>query len=170
MGIYIALGANMPSQIKGETRSVLDGLKYVETHLCAAKTVSVLRKSNYWKNPSWPYDQGHPDFLNAVWEIETELEPLALLVFLKTIEVAFGRSPSQRNAPRPLDLDIIDYNSRRIETKDLSLPHPRIGQRAFVLFPLAEIAPHWTHPKSGQKIWEAIARLPLKDAEKCSPS
>lgn len=170
MGIYIALGANMPSQIDGKSRGVLDSLNYVETHLCAAGTVSIVRKSKYWKNPSWPYGQGHPDFLNAVWEIETELEPLALLVFLKTIEAAFGRVPTQRNAPRPLDLDIVDYNSRELETKDLSLPHPRMAQRAFVLFPLAEIAPNWTHPKSGQKIWEAIARLPLNDALSCNPS
>jgi len=170
MGIYIALGANMPSQIDGKTRSVLGSLNYVETQLCLAGTVSVLRKSRYWSNPSWPYGLGHPDFLNAVWEIETELEPLALLVFLKTIEAAFGRKPTQRNAPRPLDLDIIDYNGREVSLKDLSLPHPRVTQRAFVLFPLAEVAPNWTHPMTGQKIWEAIARLPLKDAEKCSPS
>ncbi len=170
MGIYIALGANMPSLIDGETRSVLDSLNYVETQLCSNGTVSVLRKSKYWKNPSWPYGLGHPDFLNAVWEIETGLEPFALLIFLKKIEAAFGRIPTQRNAPRPLDLDIIDYNSREIATKDISLPHPRMAQRAFVLFPLAEIAPKWTHPQSGQKIWEAIARLPLKDALCCNPS
>jgi 2-amino-4-hydroxy-6-hydroxymethyldihydropteridine diphosphokinase len=82
-----------------------------------------------------------PDFVNAVAEIETHLDPAALLDQLLLIEGRFGRERSTRNAPRTLDLDLLLHGNRSVTSPRLTLPHPRMAERAFVLVPLAEIAP-----------------------------
>lgn len=167
MPIFIAVGSNMPSLIGGVNRTPAQSLQYAAT-LFEQRGIVVAQKSGLWESPSWPPGQGHPDFLNGVWRVETSQSPHDLLSILKDIEHQVGRKPSQRNAPRPLDLDIIDYNSRIMQSVDLSLPHPRMTDRAFVLFPLAQIAPQWVNPESGQGVWEAIARLPSDDGLSCN--
>ena len=90
---------------------------------------------------SRPVDSSGPDYLNAVAAIETRLAPRELLAALQAIENAHGRERPWRNAPRTLDLDLLAYGAARIESARLTLPHPRLHERAFVLWPLAEIAP-----------------------------
>lgn len=82
-----------------------------------------------------------PDYLNAVCEIETDLTPSELLALAKEIEHAIGRRPAARWAPRPIDIDILLYGDETIDTPELTVPHPRIAERNFVLVPLAELAP-----------------------------
>lgn len=88
-----------------------------------------------------PVDSSGPDYLNAVAAVRTTLQPLALLDALQAIELAAGRERPYRNAPRTLDLDMLLYDDLVLDTPRLTLPHPRLGQRAFVLRPLLEIAP-----------------------------
>lgn len=97
-----------------------------------------------------------PLFLNAVCRIATSLSPAKLLAFAKKIESALGRVPSFANAPRPIDIDILCYGNRIIKSTDLTIPHPRLTQRAFVLIPLAEIAPDLIHPESRKTISELL--------------
>lgn len=115
----------------------------------------VRRVSSLYETPAWP-DPSDPPFVNAAAEIETDMSPEALLAALHAIEAGFGRRRSERNAPRTLDLDLLAYHDL-IRTEDEAraeqgpvLPHPRLESRAFVLAPLAEIAPDWRHPVSAE--------------------
>jgi 2-amino-4-hydroxy-6-hydroxymethyldihydropteridine diphosphokinase len=152
--IYIALGANL-SNPKANFRRALDELK--------TQCVTVQATSGLWQSPSWPPGMGHPDYLNAVAEVSTHKTPDELLNLLHAIEDDFGRERSVRNAPRTLDLDILDYGGLVLKNDMLTLPHPRMLRRGFVLFPLAQLAPNWIDPITHLSIDEAIARLPLKD-------
>lgn len=91
-----------------------------------------------------------PDYLNAVCEIETDLTPSELLALAKEIEHAIGRRPAARWAPRPIDIDILLYGDETIGTPELTVPHPRIAERNFVLVPLAELAPDAVLPGLGR--------------------
>ncbi len=104
----------------------------------------VVRVSRFYR--SAPMDAAGPDYVNAVAELSTDLAPQALLEALQAIENAHGRVRPYRNAPRTLDLDLLLYGDLRIATPTLTVPHPRMHQRAFVLHPLAEIAPHRVSP------------------------
>jgi 2-amino-4-hydroxy-6-hydroxymethyldihydropteridine diphosphokinase len=105
-----------------------------------------------------PVDAGGPDFVNAVVELRTTLPPLDLLHRLQAIEHAHGRERSVRNAPRTLDLDLLSWDELVMRTDELTLPHPRLHQRAFVLRPLTEIAPALLLPGLGPLgPWLALA-------------
>lgn len=109
---------------------------------------------------SAPIDAGGPDYLNAVAELATRLAPLALLDALQAIEQVAGRERPYRNAPRTLDLDLVLYGDRQIQTERLTVPHPRLTERAFVLLPLAEIAPERVTPAQCQAVQDQrIARI-----------
>jgi 2-amino-4-hydroxy-6-hydroxymethyldihydropteridine diphosphokinase len=103
--------------------------------------------------------------VNAVAAVGTRLAPEQLLATLHEVEAAFGRRRSLANAPRTLDLDLLDYDGR-VEEGAPQLPHPRIETRAFVLVPLREVAPDWRHPLSGCSVSELIARLPPDGIER----
>ncbi len=122
----------------------------------------LVRRSSFWTSPAWP-DPSDPPYVNAVIEVETAQGPDEILQRLHAIEAEFGRQRSVRNAPRPLDLDLIDCRGLIREAPGPVLPHPRMAERAFVLCPLAEIAPDWTHPKSGRALDSLIAALPSAD-------
>jgi 2-amino-4-hydroxy-6-hydroxymethyldihydropteridine diphosphokinase len=98
-----------------------------------------------------------PDYLNAVCEVDTQLSPLDLLDHVKSIERSIGRRPAERWAPRPIDIDILLYNNDVIESDRLTVPHPGIVERNFVLVPLAELAPHIEHPREHRTIGDLAA-------------
>ena len=98
-------------------------------------------------------------FLNLVSEANTYLTPIELLAFVKEIEMDMGRQPGPPNSPRPIDIDILFYDNQIINTPELIIPHPRLTERAFVLVPLAEIAPDFVHPAIGKTISEMLLDL-----------
>lgn len=129
--IWIGLGANL-----GERA---DSLRAALTAIAAVSGTQVQRVSSLYR--SAPVDAGGPDYLNAVAELRTTLAPQALLEALQAIELDAGRQRPYRNAPRTLDLDILLWDDETIHTATLTVPHPRLWERAFVLLPLAELAP-----------------------------
>lgn len=146
---WIGLGANL-----GERAAAL---RQAVQALAALPGTVVLRTSSLYR--SAPVDAGGPDYLNAVAEIATTLAPHALLAALLAIELGAGRERPYRNAPRTLDLDILLYGDQRIATPQLTVPHPRMFERAFVLLPLAELAPARVPPEALQAVaGQAIAR------------
>ena len=151
--ILIALGANLPSLYGEPLETLRAALESMPQRGLAVENVS-----RFYRSEAWP-DPQDPSFMNAAARLRTELEPVALLGVLQDIERAFGRVRKTPNAPRTLDLDILDYEGR-IEAGPPTLPHPRMAARAFVLVPLRDIAPHWLHPVSGQNIDELITALP----------
>jgi len=97
---------------------------------------------------------------------QTQLSPQDLLKFVKEIEATIGRQPSLRNGPRSIDIDILMYDNLHLEQADLIIPHPRMTERAFVLAPLAEIAPNLLDPISGQTIQALVETLPQTGIKK----
>jgi 2-amino-4-hydroxy-6-hydroxymethyldihydropteridine diphosphokinase len=154
-GVYIGLGANLPGPAGPPQATLAAAL----ARLAAAGVVPV-RRSRWYRSPAWP-DPADPAFVNAVAEVETALEPAALLALLHRIEIGLGRKRSRPNAPRPIDLDLLDYRGA-VAGDGPVLPHPRLHRRAFVLLPLAEIAPGWRHPVSRRSVAELIAALPAQ--------
>ncbi len=120
--------------------------------------VRVLRLSRvYETEPVGPPGQG--PYLNQVAAVETELEPAELLALLLAVERAHGRVRTERYGPRTLDLDLLDYEGRILDLPGLTLPHPRLHERAFVLVPLLEVAPGWRHPRFGKSARELLLAL-----------
>jgi len=128
---YIGLGANL-----GDTHATL---QRAAAEIAALPGVRSLQISPLYR--SAPIDSGGPDYLNGVARIETTLEPHALLGALQRLELEHGRERPYRNAPRTLDLDLLLYGDERIDTPTLTVPHPRMHERAFVLRPLKDLAP-----------------------------
>jgi 2-amino-4-hydroxy-6-hydroxymethyldihydropteridine diphosphokinase len=150
--ILIALGANLPSTVGPPAATLRAALESLQPN------VDVRARSPFYRSAAWP-DPRDPEFVNAVANVDTELSPFELLTVLKQTEHVFGRESARRNAPRPLDLDILDYNGR-IENGPPTLPHPRLQERGFVLIPLRDVAPDWRHPVSGLGVDALIAALP----------
>ncbi len=146
----VGLGANL-----GDARATL---RAALRELGACPGCALLGCSGLWS--SAPVDAEGPDFHNAVAELRCDCEPLELLRQLQRIEQRHGRlrPDGVRNAPRTLDLDLLCFGELRLHSPELSLPHPRMHLRAFVLAPLAELYPHWRLP-DGEPIAQALRRL-----------
>ena len=157
--ILIALGANLPSAAGPPAATLSGALGRLKQ--CG---IAVLSVSSFYQTPAWP-DPSEPAFVNAVASVATRLQPAELLALLHDVEAGFGRVRGRANAPRTLDLDLLDYDGR-ILASEIVLPHPRMGERSFVLMPLAEIAPGWQHPLTRQSAGELLANLPDGDAPK----
>ena len=157
--ILIALGANLP----GPAGAPADALRAALTRL-EERGVKILSVSSFYETPAWP-DPGQPAFVNAVAAVQTTLQPVELLTLLHGVETDFGRLRSAANAPRTLDLDLLDYDAKVLST-GVTLPHPRMQERSFVLVPLAQIVPGWRHPVTGESVADLLAKLPDRDVPK----
>lgn len=148
---YIALGANLGDAAATVQQAVRALATLPQTRL--------LRASSLYRTA--PIESSGPDYINAVAEISTALSPQALLAALQALEQAAERERPYRNAPRTLDLDILLYGDVSIDSPTLTIPHPRMQARAFVLQPLAEIAPQRVSPSALAAVLDqAIERLP----------
>lgn len=136
--LYLGLGANIGNRT-GNLRMALRLL----SRQCLVVRVSSLYRSEALVLEGQPPG---PDFYNAVCAIDTDLDPAAVLAFVKEIEREIGRRPGERWAPRPIDIDILLYGDEQIDAEGLAVPHPSLPERNFVLLPLAEIAPDVVHP------------------------
>ena len=157
--MVVALGSNLGGEL-GSSRAVLEAA--LGRFDAAGLTLS--NRSSWWRSASWP-DPAQPDYLNGVALVETALSAPEVLAALQRIEVELGRERGMRNAPRVLDLDLIAYRRVVLEGEDMVLPHPRAAERLFVMGPLAEIAPGWRHPATGETAAELAAKAIVgKDA------
>lgn len=152
----IALGSNLAHPRFGQPSAVCDA---AVAALDAAE-VRVVGRSRWFRSAPVP-PSGQPWFVNGVVAIRCELPPAALLALLHGIEADFGRRRRDRNEARVLDLDLVAYDECVSRPGEVPvLPHPRMAERAFVLLPLADLAPDWRHPASGRPLAELIAALP----------
>lgn len=142
--IVVALGGNQPGSL-GSPISVLTAAR----DSLAAQGLPVILQSGWWRSAAWP-DPRDPEYINGIVIVDTTLSPEEVLATLHVIENRFGRVRSSMNAPRTLDLDLIAHGRTVMKSPRLTLPHPRAAERLFVMGPLAEIAPHWRHPITGQ--------------------
>lgn len=145
---YLGLGANLGDR----QTNILQALQYVQ-----ARASIVAVSSFYETKPVGYVDQ--PQFLNVCCAVETDLSPQDLLRFLKWIEKRMGRVDTFQNAPRPIDIDILFYDGRVLDADGLKIPHPRLHRRAFVLAPLAEIAPQLEHPVLDESVEEMLQNV-----------
>ena len=152
---YIALGSNLGDRSENLTHAL---------ELLAVQ-VRIVKSSSIYETEPWGVTE-QPLFLNQVIEGETEVNALELLRFLKQIEQEMGRTETIRFGPRVIDLDVLLYEDLQMDTPELTIPHPRMTQRAFVLVPLAEIAPLVMIPGTGMTVKEALAGMELTSVRK----
>jgi 2-amino-4-hydroxy-6-hydroxymethyldihydropteridine diphosphokinase len=146
--VYLALGTNLGDRL-ANLHAAIHALPPAAQPLSA---------SPVYETPPWGYlDQ--PAFLNQVIQADTDLPPLDLLDLLKRLEVRLGRQPGLRYGPRIIDLDILLYDDLQLETPALTIPHPRLAERAFVLAPLADLAPGLCPPGMSKSVSELLERV-----------
>ncbi|MDY0410021.1 2-amino-4-hydroxy-6-hydroxymethyldihydropteridine diphosphokinase [Virgibacillus soli] len=153
---FIALGTNI------EPRN--DYLKQAIQLLDDQENITIIQKSSVYETAPVGYTE-QADFLNLVLEVETSLPPHDLLDVCQAIENKLGRKRVIRFGPRTIDLDILEYNNENIQTDRLTVPHPRIHERAFVLVPLDEISPGLKLPTWEKPVNELLRAIPKKDRE-----
>ena len=141
--VYLGLGSNM-----GDRQDNLKKALGLLSERLRLGKVSSIYDTEPVGNPN------QPRFLNMACQVYTTLAPVGLLALVKGIEKRLSRVPGKPNTPRPIDIDILFYGDQVIETPELVIPHPRLAERAFVLTPLAEIAPDLVHPVNGKTIKE----------------
>ena len=148
---YLAIGSNLGKKIFNLTRT-----KYK----LSTNGISVVKSSSLYVSKSWPNPK-FPDFINAVLFVRTNLSLTQLFNQIKLIEKSLGRVKTPKNYPRNCDVDIIDFNGKFFNLKniDLKVPHPRMDKRNFVLLPLYEINKTWRHPKTKKNIVNLLFKL-----------
>lgn len=181
--VLIALGGNLPWQGKASLKILHDALE-----ACDAEGLCVVAQSRIFATPCFPAGAG-PDYANACAQLEVEFDAVELLARLHAIEARFGRLRAERWGGRTLDLDLIAFGDRVAPDRDtwsqwqglapaeqarrapdqLILPHPRLAERAFVLVPLADIAPDWVHPVTGATVRQMLAALPPGEIDAVRP-
>lgn len=147
--IAIALGSNLKDR-EGYLRAAVDKLceEFLESP----------RLSSVWETEPWGITE-QPRFLNMVVCGFSEWKPPALVNYFKSLEREIGRTSTVLNGPREIDIDLIAYAEKIWEQDGVTVPHPRLTERAFVLLPLSEVWPHWTHPSSRKSVRELVAAL-----------
>ena len=150
---YLAIGSNLGKKIYN-----LELAKYK----LSKKGIYLNKSSSFYVTRSWP-NPNFPDFINAVLLVKTKLTLVQLFQEVKLIEKSLGRVNTPKNYPRICDIDIIDFNGKflKLLNIDLTVPHPRMDKRNFVLLPLFEINKTWVHPKNNKKITQLLNNLPI---------
>jgi 2-amino-4-hydroxy-6-hydroxymethyldihydropteridine diphosphokinase len=158
--ILLSLGSNLPSKFGDSKNTILKCYEFFNNN-----DIKILKKSSFYETFAIP-NKSDPKFVNSVISVETRFSAEELIKYILKVEEKFDRKREQINAPRTCDIDIVDFNSEIINifNKNISLeiPHPRLEQRSFVLYPIREIDKNWKSPLSGKKIDQLIENL---DAE-----
>ena len=151
--VYLSIGSNL-----GNKKNNIEKAKY----LLETNKIKIVKSSNIYETHSWP-NKNHPKFYNIVVKIITQLKPLNLFLTIKNIEKKLGRKKSKANSPRTCDIDILDYKGFScklvVNNDKLLIPHSRLHNRNFVLFPLFEVDKNWKHPLKKTKIQDLIRNL-----------
>ena len=150
--VYLGIGSNLGNKKNNIVKAKFELIQ---------NNIKILVTSNYYESLSWP-NPNNPKFINIVLKISTNLKPVDLLKICKKIEINLGRKKSTKNSPRVCDIDIIDYNHKKLMI-NIILPHPRMHRRNFVLLPLFEINKDWVHPITKNHIKKLILSLPNRD-------
>lgn len=143
--VYLALGSNLGDRVENLKEAVA----------ALPPQMEVKAKSLIYETPPWGYED-QPRFLNQVLMAETYLDPEPLMKHIKRLEIALGRKASFRNGPRLIDIDILFFDDLVMSTPALTLPHPRLHERGFVLLPMMDIAPDLVHPVIRMSIREML--------------
>jgi 2-amino-4-hydroxy-6-hydroxymethyldihydropteridine diphosphokinase len=158
--ILLSLGSNLPSKFGDSKNTILKCYEFFNNN-----DIKILKKSSFYETFAIP-NKSDPKFVNSVISVETKFSAEELIKYILKVEEKFDRKREQINAPRTCDIDILDFNGQIINifNKNISLeiPHPRLEQRSFVLYPIREIDKNWKSPLSGKKIDQLIENL---DAE-----
>ena len=158
--ILLSLGSNLPSKFGDSKNTILKCYEFFNNN-----DIKILKKSSFYETFAIP-NKSDPKFVNSVISVQTKFSAEELIKYILKLEEKFDRKREQINAPRTCDIDILDFNSEIINifNKNISLeiPHPRLEQRSFVLYPIREIDKNWKSPLSGKKIDQLIENL---DAE-----
>jgi len=147
---YIGIGSNQGDKYKHCTLAI--------ENICACESNRLIKQSSFYLTEPWGYRE-QDDFINLVIKIQTSFSPFDLLFFLQGVERKLIKNKNDKWGPRTIDLDILFYNDQRLESSQLTIPHPLLHQRGFVLLPLREIAPHLKHPVFNQTISQLLDRL-----------
>ncbi|HZD55303.1 MAG TPA: 2-amino-4-hydroxy-6-hydroxymethyldihydropteridine diphosphokinase [Anaerolineales bacterium] len=146
--VYLALGTNLGDRLSNLKKAIA----------AMAPVITPLECSPVYETPPWGYTD-QPAFLNQVIKAQTDLDPQDLLLVLKDLETRLGREPTFRYGPRLIDLDILFYDRVVLQSAPLAIPHPRLAERAFVLVPLADLAPDFRHPTLDKTVSELLAAV-----------
>ena len=150
---FLGIGSNL-----GNKKRNIEKAKF----LLSQNSIKITKSSNIYESYSWP-NKNHPKFYNIVVKIITKLNPINLLLIIKDIEKKLGRKKTLINRPRICDIDILDYNGQihklYVNNNKLIIPHPRLHNRNFVLFPLFEIEKNWKHPLNKKKAHDLLGKL-----------
>ena len=153
---YLAIGSNLGNKVQNINRAKT---------LLEKASIKILNCSSFYLTPAWPNEK-YPDFNNIVIKIKTRLKIDALFLQIKKIEKRLGRIKNIKNSPRTCDIDIIDFNGKNMNfvlgSHRLIVPHPRMENRNFVLFPLYEIEKNWKHPLNNTNIIDLMCKLSPK--------
>ncbi len=152
--VFIAIGSNLGDRLENIVRAERGLFECLE----------ITSRSKVYETPP-QYVANQPPFLNLAVRGRPKMEPRPLLETLKRLEIALGRQPAPRNGPRLIDLDILFFGKRQIATDELTLPHPRIQERYFVLKPLLDLDPNMRHPTNGKTICQLINELPMNSGK-----
>ena len=155
--VFLGLGSNL-----GNRKINLEKAKY----LLVSKHLKIISCSNFYESISWP-NRKFPKYLNIILKTKTKQNLQNLFTLIKSIEKKLGRKNNSLNYPRTCDIDIIDYNKKSLSTNinnhKVTVPHPRMKNRNFVLIPLLEVCKNWIHPKSRENISELISKSNFTD-------
>ena len=143
--VYLALGSNLGDRLANLKQAIAS----------LSPQMEVKAKSRVYETPPWGYTD-QPKFLNQVIKVNTYLEPELLFKHIKRLEHTLGREPSFPNGPRSIDIDILLYDDRVLNTPSLAIPHPKLHERGFVLMPLNDIAPDLLHPTLKKAVHEML--------------
>ncbi len=148
------MGANLDSDYGSPPQTLTAAV------LLMAASMDIVQKSSIWRSAPVPYDATQNWYHNAVIEVDTNVAPETLLDNFLEFERQFGRIRSERNAPRVLDLDLIAFNGQVYDSKNLTIPHPRMHERLFVLKPLQQLNKNWVHPLLNQSVDQLLQNIP----------